>query len=222
MSSTKLAALNNSRVEAIVKHYMELCGPEKVSVITDDAADREYLRTKALQDKEELSLGIEGHTVHFDGPKDQGRDKDKTKVLLAPGQTLSPHINTGEREAGLAEIDGLLKDSMRGREMFVTFAVLGPVNSPFAIYVFQITDSAYVAHSGSLLYRAGYEAWKTRVANGGGDRSGQGDDFFHFIHSSGRLENGVSADVDKKRIFIDVPGGRVFSVKTQYAGNSVG
>ncbi len=213
VSRAKLEALDNARVLEIVERYAGLCQPDRVRVITDAPEDLEYVRKKSLEQKEELTLATEGHTVHFDGPFDQGRDKEKTKVLIKPAQTLSPHINTGKREAGLAEITELLKGSMRGREMFVSFAVLGPLDSGFSIYVFQITDSAYVVHGSSLLYRAGYEAWK---------KLGQNENFFHFIHASGRLENGVSADTDKKRIYIDVAGGRVFAVNTQYAGNSVG
>ncbi|HUU43707.1 MAG TPA: phosphoenolpyruvate carboxykinase domain-containing protein, partial [Planctomycetota bacterium] len=47
-------------------------------------------------------------------------------------------------------------------------------------------------------------------------------DYFRVLHSSGRLEGGVSADVDRKRIYIDLEDEEVYSVNTQYAGNTVG
>jgi phosphoenolpyruvate carboxykinase (GTP) len=42
------------------------------------------------------------------------------------------------------------------------------------------------------------------------------------VHSAGELENGVTKNVDKRRIYVDLEGGRVFSINNQYAGNSVG
>ncbi|GAI99988.1 unnamed protein product, partial [marine sediment metagenome] len=86
-------------------------------------------------------------------------------------------------------------------------------NSVFSLKALQITDSAYVAHSEDLLYRQGYGEFKK--LNGSSD-------FFFFLHSAGRLENGVSADIDKRRIYIDLEENRVYSVNNQYAGNSLG
>src|SRR5690606_33506492 len=45
---------------------------------------------------------------------------------------------------------------------------------------------------------------------------------FFFLHSAGRLINGVTADIDKRRIYIDLEENRVYTVNNQYAGNSVG
>ncbi|HOL22460.1 MAG TPA: phosphoenolpyruvate carboxykinase domain-containing protein, partial [bacterium] len=46
---------------------------------------------------------------------------------------------------------------------------------------------------------------------------------FKTLHSAGRVdENMVSVDYDKKRIYIDYSVNTVYSVNTQYAGNSVG
>jgi len=49
------------------------------------------------------------------------------------------------------------------------------------------------------------------------------DDFFTFIHSAGELdERNCTRNVDKRRIYIDVIDGKVYSVNNQYAGNSLG
>jgi phosphoenolpyruvate carboxykinase (GTP) len=98
--------------------------------------------------------------------------------------------------------------------MLVMFFCLGPVDSKFSISALQITDSSYVGHSESILYRPGYEQFKK--LNGS-------DKFFHFIHSAGKLdERGNSKDIDKRRIYIDLDANRVLTVNNQYAGNSVG
>ncbi|MCD6364372.1 MAG: phosphoenolpyruvate carboxykinase (GTP), partial [Planctomycetes bacterium] len=115
---------------------------------------------------------------------------------------------------GLAEIREILDGSMRGKRMLVRFYCLGPVNSLFSIPCVQITDSGYVAHNEDMLYRLGYEQFR---------KLGDSGEFFRFLHSSGRLgENATSIDVDKRRIYIDIPEDMVLSVNTQYAGNTVG
>lgn len=212
-SLARLKQLKNRHVLALVKKYTNLCRPKKVTVLIGSPLDIDYVRKLSLTNKEELPLSIPGHTIHFDGYFDQGRDLEKTKVLLKKGEALSKYINTGERDSCLKEIFALLANSMKDKEMLVLFYCLGPTNSQFSIPALQITDSAYVAHSENILYRPGYEEFKRL------DGSNQ---FFYFIHSAGELENGVSKNYQKKRIYIDLHGNRIFSVNTQYAGNSVG
>ncbi|MDD5765777.1 MAG: phosphoenolpyruvate carboxykinase (GTP), partial [Candidatus Marinimicrobia bacterium] len=213
-SMEKLLALSNSHVIQIVEEYIALCKPSKVTVITDSPEDIAYIRQLAQNNKEEVKIAMAGHTIHYDGYDDQGRDKEHTRVLLPKGQTLSKRINTIDRVEGLTEIHQLMDGIMKGKEMLVRFFCLGPLASRFSIPALQITDSAYVAHSEDLLYRAGYEEFKRLK---GSDR------FFHFIHSAGELdERGCTKDISKRRIYIDLEKNRVFTINNQYAGNSVG
>ena len=209
----KLARLNNARVNEIVAKYVALREPAKVTVIDDSPEDAAILRSRALEGGEEHLLAMKGHTYHFDGPQDQARDKAHTKLLVSKPVNFGFETQTLDRQAGLDEIEGLLKGIMRGKELFVRFCCLGPTNSPFSLLALQLTDSAYVAHSEDLLYRRGYEAFRTAK---------DPDDFFVFLHCAGELENGVTKNVDKRRIYVDLEGGRVFSINNQYAGNSVG
>lgn len=210
----KVRALANPKVAAIINEYIELCQPAAVKVITDDPQDIAAIRQLALVNGEEQLLKLQGHTVHFDGYNDQGRDKEHTRVLISQGQILSRHINSLDREAGLAEIRELMAGIMRGKTLFVRFYCLGPRRSDFSILALQLTDSAYVAHSEDLLYRPGYEEFK---------RLGEKAQFFHFIHAAGELdEHNNVKNIDKRRIYIDIEGQRVFSINNQYAGNSVG
>jgi len=209
----KLEELNNQHVIKVVEEAIKLCKPAKVVVITDSKEDIDYVRELALINGEEAKLMMEGHTIHFDGYYDQGRDKANTKYLLSKDVDWGIKINTIEKDKGLKEIFSFLDGSMTGKEMLVRFFSLGPTNSIFSLKALQITDSAYVAHSEDLLYRQGYEEFKK--LNGS-------PDFFFFLHSAGRLENGVSVDTDKRRIYIDLEENRVYSVNNQYAGNSLG
>jgi len=212
-SLQKLEALNNQYILNLVDESIQLCKPSKVTVITDSKEDIAYVRELALINCEEKKLKIEGHTIHFDGYYDQGRDKANTKYLMSKDVDWGIKVNSIEKKKGLNEINSYLEGSMAGKEMLVRFFSLGPTNSIFSLKALQITDSAYVAHSEDLLYRQGYEEFKK--LNGS-------NDFFFFLHSAGRLENGVSADIDKRRIYIELEENRVYSVNNQYAGNSLG
>jgi phosphoenolpyruvate carboxykinase (GTP) len=203
----KLEKLNNQHVIKLVEEAIQLCKPGKVTVITDSKKDIAYVRELALINGEEKKLKIEGHTIHFDGYYDQGRDKQHTKYLLSQDVDWGIEVNSIEKEKGLKEIYSYLDGSMAGKEMLVRFFSLGPTNSIFSLKALQITDSAYVAHSEDLLYRQGYEEFKK--LNGS-------PDFFFFLHSAGRLKNGVSADINKRRIYIDLEENRVFSVNNQW------
>ena len=208
----RLEALGGDLLHAFVADAVELCCPGRVRILNDSEADREYIRRQAVVGGEEAPLATPGHTVHFDGYQDQGRDKEVTRYLLPKGVSLGANLNCMDRDKGLAEVRGFLAGAMEGRAMYVACFCLGPVRSPFSLSCVQITDSAYVVHSEHLLYRSGYEEFK---------RSG-GKGFFRFLHSAGRLEGHVSGEPDKKRIYIDIAEDMVYSANTQYGGNSMG
>jgi phosphoenolpyruvate carboxykinase (GTP) len=209
----KLVDLGNDGVIEFVAKTIELCKPDSVFVATDSEADSQHVKSMAIKDGEEFALKILGHTCHFDGIKDQGRDKENTRFLLPPGVSLGESINSKDRAEGLEEVLGILEGLMKGKTMIVRFFCLGPKNSVFTQLCCQITDSFYVAHSEELLYRTAYDEFK---------RLGSKGEFFRFLHSAGRLDKGVCADIDKRRVYIDLEENTVYSVNTQYGGNSMG
>ncbi|MEJ2745224.1 MAG: phosphoenolpyruvate carboxykinase (GTP), partial [bacterium] len=210
----RLMAIDNPKLHCFIADAIELCEPADVFVADDSAESMAETRRRALATREEGALKLSGHTVHFDGMKDQGRDREATKYLVPEGDSLSPALKQMGRDDGLAEVKGLLKGAMKGRTMAVRFLSLGPTDSPFSIPCVECTDSWYVSHSLDLLYRQGYEQFK---------RLGDKAHFFAILHSSGKLdERMVSSETKKKRIYIDYITDTVYSVNTQYAGNTVG
>lgn len=211
----KLCAIDNSKVHQIIAEAAELCNPDRIFICSDTPDEVAHIRNMAIVIGEEsAALAIPGHTFHFDGPYDQGRDRAVTKFLVPKGDSISKAINQIDQDEGLAEVKGLLRDAMRGRTMIVRFLTLGPANSPFTIHCLECTDSWYVAHSVDLLYRKGYDAFR---------QASPETEFFQTLHSAGKLnEKMASLDHDKKRIYIDYLTNTVYSVNNQYAGNSVG
>ena len=209
----KIKSIDNPELHAFLAEWIEWLEPERVFVCTDREEDEQYVRWKALYYGEEKMLETPNHTVHYDNYYDQARDKANTKLLVPGGKDI-PFLNTKDREEGLKEIKELMKGVMKGKELFVCFFVLGPRNSIFTIPAVQLTDSAYVAHSEFILYRKGYEEFR---------RLGRNAHFFRFVHSAGELdERKTSSNLEKRRIYIDLVDETVYSVNTQYGGNTIG
>jgi phosphoenolpyruvate carboxykinase (GTP) len=188
-----------------------------VFVGDDSDMDAAYCRVRAIDGLEEVQLTTNGHTAHWDGYFDQARKKDVTKYLVPSEENLDKNLNQVEREEGLSEIEGMQKDSYKGRMMYVRFFCLGSTNSEFAIPCLQITDSAYVVHSEELLYRRGYEEFKRQSA------ADPNFEFFKFRHATGEVdERKTSKNYKDNRVYMDYTRNTVLSVNTQYAGNTVG
>jgi phosphoenolpyruvate carboxykinase (GTP) len=210
----ELCVLTNPKVYEFIAKSSDLCNCEKIFICSDSTEDIAHVRQQAIATGEETPLNLEGHTVHFDGMYDQGRDRQATKYLVPRGISFGKALNQIDRQEGLVEVKGLLRDSMKGRTMIVRFISLGPPNSVFTILGLQCTDSWYVAHSEDLLYRSGYEVFRQSEPN---------REFLRVLHSAGKLTTKMtSAEHNKKRIYIDHMDSTIYSVNTQYAGNSVG
>jgi len=210
----KLCAISIPKVHEFIAKSADLCNAEHIFICSDSPEDKNFIREQAIATKEEAHLNIKGHTIHFDGYHDQGRDREATKYLVPKRVFLSKALNQIDRQEGLAEVKGTLRDSMTGRTMIARFLSLGPTKSVFTILGLQCTDSWYVAHSEDLLYRSGYKVFT---------QSSPDTNFLRVLHSSGKLtERMVSAEHDKKRIYIDYMDNTIYSVNTQYAGNSIG
>lgn len=210
----KLKRIDNPALHRFVNWAVELLSPERVFVATDSEEDVEYIRRRALETGEEKPLATPGHTVHFDGFYDQARDRERTAILVEEGEDLGPYIRTKERGEALREIVKLMRGASRGKELYICFFVLGPPGSVFTIPAVQITDSSYVAHSEFILYWRGYREFV---------RLGRSARFMKFLHSAGELdERMTSRNVEKRRIYIDLKDECVYSVNTQYGGNTIG
>lgn len=211
-SLRKLLALDNPPLNEVIADAILQFQPSSVFVSSGSPEDLHRVRVQAIRHGEEKPLILRGHTVHYDGYEDQGRDPANTKFLVSSEDSLGPALNWVNREEGIAEIDQVMNGIMRGKQMVVSFYSLGPLDTEFAIPCVQITDSYYVTHSEDILYRQGSELFKTEASK---------EQFFSFLHSAGALKNGVSHDIDLRRMFVDLKKNAVYSANTQYAGNTV-
>lgn len=209
----KLSRIRNLHLLRWLHEIFEIAKPARVFIVTDNHDDIEYIRKVAIERGEEYQSAYNPrHTVHLDGPRDLARDRENTRILVE-GDLKIPMINTKRRDEGLSEVKELFKGIMAGKEVFIGLYCFGPRGSPYTLYGVQVTDSAYVIHSSNILYRICYEEFTER----------EDLEYMRFLHSAGeRDENGWSRNTHKRRIYIDLKDNTVYSVNTQYAGNTVG
>ncbi len=210
----RLKAIPDPELHRWIADIIRVAKPSYVYVVKGVPEDFEYVRRKAIENGEEIKTKYKYKTVHFDGPRDLARDRANTKILVPTDEKI-PYINTLRRDLGLDEIKKLFVDAMVGKTMFILPVCMGPHYSDFTLYGVQVTDSAYVTHSVMILYRVCYDEFRDGTAIKKG--------YLRFLHSVGELDERVwSKNIDKRRIYIDLEDDTVYSVNTEYAGNTVG
>ena len=204
-TNSSLNPFLGQQVYQFVEQLRELCKPKSVFVFTNTQEDREYIRSKAIKCGEEKKLAKEMHTVHYDGYYDQARDLKNTIYMES-----NPELLKKQTQMLYSKMEGIMKE----KEMIIKFSSLGPPNSPFSVYCIQITDSYYVAHSEMLLY---HDAYDTLV------KQEEEQNLFKFVHASGELDERMnSKNIDQRGVYIDLKNEIVYSLNTQYPGNSLG
>ena len=211
----KLLALDNKKLYDFVGFFARHCNPKTIYMCDDSAEDEAYVRSMALKKGEEKPLSKEAQTIHYDGYKDQARDRANTRyIVYKENLERMKALNSVEYEEGYKEILEISENIMDGKDAVIKLFCEGPAFSEFTRPCIQFTDSWYVAHSEQILYRKAYEHFMKMKDK---------DDFYRFIHSAGNLDDrGCTVSVEKRRIYMDTQNNIVYSMNDQYAGNSVG
>lgn len=217
-SYAKLTALENQKVYDHIGFFAKHCNPKSIFVCDDSKEDEDYVRKMVVEKGEEDKLALDGQTIHWDGYKDQARDKSNTKFLVyKENLERMKSLNSVEYEEGLKEIMEISDGIMEGKDVVVKFFAEGPTFSEFTRPCVQMTDSWYVLHSEQILYRNAYEHFKSLKTQE------EKDDIYRFVHSAGKLDkNGCTVNLDKRRIYQDTQNNIVYSMNDQYGGNSIG
>ncbi len=206
----KLAKITNEEALLKVANAIAMCQPEKVMVHTGSDADREVVRKISLEKGEEAPLAMDGHTIHFDLPQDQGRLVKQTFFIVNEDEKLSSMAKREPRAESHAYIEKHMSGIMNGKTMFVGFYSRGPVGAKASIPAIEISSSTYVFHSAELLYRNCYADFDAEV-----ERRGE---FFTNVHAEGANR---PEDVPNARIYMDRSWQTTYSMFCTYAGNTL-
>ncbi|WP_322787260.1 phosphoenolpyruvate carboxykinase (GTP) [Desulfobacula phenolica] len=207
---TRILKIKHPEVLKKIADSIVLCNPSAVFVNTGSPEDREFIKNLALEKKEESSLAMKGHTIHFDLAQEQGRIIDRTYYIANPEDQVSSLANRMDRPTALEQVRSNMTDIMKGMTMIIGFYMRGPVGSPVSNPALEITSSTYVAHSAELLYRNAYAAFDKEVENLG--------HFFTNVHSEGLNR---PEDLPDARVFMDRKFKTTYSWKCTYAGNTL-
>ncbi|MGM0451724.1 MAG: phosphoenolpyruvate carboxykinase (GTP) [Thermodesulfobacteriota bacterium] len=206
----RMESIENADVRVKIANAIAICRPERVYVNTASEEDLRFIRALAIENGEEQTLPMPGHTVHFDLPEEQGRIVDRTYYIVNPGEQISSLARGVDREQAAKDIRGKMAGIMEGRTMIIGFYLRGPNGSPVSNPAVEITSSAYVSHGAELLYCNAFYRFNEEVRRNG--------HFFINLHSQG--ENRPE-DLPHARIYMDRSHRTTFSMNCTYAGNSL-
>ncbi|PIE56226.1 MAG: phosphoenolpyruvate carboxykinase (GTP) [Desulfobulbus propionicus] len=206
----KLEKITNEEALLKVANAIAMCDPEAVLIHSGSEADRETVRKMSLEKGEEEKLAMDGHTIHFDLPEDQGRLVHQTFYIVNPDEAISSLAKKELRSDSHAYMEQSVKGIMRGKTMMVGFYCRGPVGAKATIPAIEISSSTYVLHSAELLYRNCYANFDAEVARRG--------EFFTNIHAEGPNR---SEDIPNARIYMDRSWQTTYATFCTYAGNTL-
>jgi len=206
----KMHRIDSDEVLVKIANAAALCGPASVFIHSGSKEDTHFVRSMALQNREEFALARPNQTCHFDLPEDQGRMVDKTFYIVNDGEDVSVLARKIAREEARDYVGRQMRGIMAGKTLIVGMYSRGPVGSPVAIPALQLTDSFYVVHSADMLYVNAFPQMATEVRRAGV--------FFTNLHSMGRFR---SDDIPDARIFMDRSWLTTFSMHCTYAGNTL-
>ncbi|WP_287126892.1 phosphoenolpyruvate carboxykinase (GTP) [Desulfobacter sp.] len=206
----KIAKIKHPNVLIRIANAIVLCRPSKVFINTGSEEDKDAIRKISIEKGEERALAMDGHTIHFDLAREQGRIVDRTYYIAEPEDLVSSLANRMPPEQAVKEIESNMSGIMEDLTMIVGFYMRGPVGSPVSNPALELTSSAYISHSAELLYRNTFNDFDHEVEQKGY--------FFTNVHSEGLNR---TEDLPHARVFMDRKYQTTYAWKCTYAGNTL-
>ena len=145
---------NNKAVLDFVNHSQNLTCPDRVVWIDGSEAQLEALRAEAVATGEIIKLSEEvlpGCYYARSNENDVARVEGRTYICSREKENAGPTNNWMEPQQAYDMAYDIMRNSMKGRTMYVVPFSMGPLGSPFSKVGIEITDSIYV-----VLNRARY------------------------------------------------------------------
>jgi phosphoenolpyruvate carboxykinase (GTP) len=209
-AQARLARICSAEPLLKIANAIAMTDPAAVFVHTGSPEDMDTVRSMSLSGCEERLLPMPRHTIHFDLPQEQARIIDRTFYIVNDDEDVSVLAKKTARHAAHEHILTYMSGIARGRTLLVGFFSRGPIGAQAAIPALEITTSAYVMHSGDILYRHAYERFDEEVQRAGV--------FFTNVHSEGANR---PEDLPNARVLMDRSWLTTYAMFCTYAGNTL-
>ena len=141
----------NTKLRNYVRSYESLCQPESVKWCSGTEEEINNLCALLVKRGTLVPLNEKSYPNSFvcrTDPRDADAEEDHSQFTYVCSQRKSDAGPTNLWQDPVqmkVKMDQLLKGSMEGRTMYVIPFCLGPVDSPYARFGVEVTDSPYVA-----------------------------------------------------------------------------
>ena len=201
-------------VEEWVEGIAGITKPAMIIFCDGSREEYEQIISEMLMDDGLVSLNQKkypGCYLYRSDPRDVARTERSTFICADEPSQVGPLNNFMSMEKAGKITDDILRDSMKGKIMYVVPYIMGPENSEYSEAGVEVTDNPYVVANMHIMTRMGQMAMK---------RIGTGRDYIRSIHVTGNL------DPDKRYILhfpwkrLDVDS-HIISVNSAYGGNAL-
>ncbi len=192
-----------------IAEIARLTTPDRIVWCDGSEDERRRLTAMAVQAGTLIPLSQQkkpGSFLHRSNPNDVARTEQLTFICTPNKDDAGPTNNWSPPDETYAKLRGWLKNSMRGRTMYVVPYVMGPIGSPFSKVGVEITDSIYVVLNMRIMTRMGSAALAML---------GDSDDFCRGVHCT------LDVNPDRRLICHFPQDNAIWSVGSGYGGNAL-
>lgn len=204
---TKGAPTDNKYVLDWIEEVISLCKPDNVIWITGEESQLEELRKEACSTGELEKLNEEklpGCYLHRSDPKDVARVESRTFICTPTKEEAGPTNNWEDPDAMYEKLNKLYDGCMKGRDMYIIPFSMSIIDSPFAKFGIEVTDSIYVVVSMAIM---------TRIGNQVLEALGDSPQYTKGLHSKAKLD-------PEDRYIVHFPqDNTIMSINSGYGGN---
>lgn len=163
----------NSIILEWVQSIASLTQPDAVFWCDGSDAENQYLLEQAVRQGVLQPLNQQkwpGCYYHRSNPNDVARVEQFTFICTESAEDVGPTNHWAAPKDMYQKLYALLKDSMRGRTMFVIPYLMGPLGSPLSKVGIELTDSLYVVLNMRIMTRMGKFAYQEITEENGFNR----------------------------------------------------
>ena len=150
-------------IDKWVDETAQLTAPQAVHWCDGSQDEYDRIIAEMLKDGSLLPLNQEKYHncyLHRSHPSDVARTEQQTFVCSRERDESGPNNNWLDPQQAHVKMDGLFRNCMQGRTMYVIPYCMGPVASPYARLGIEITDSPYVVANMRIMTRMGMQTLK--------------------------------------------------------------